>query len=108
MSDFSYMKKENARGIYGKRTTMYDNYVFDIPKDKKFYAENRDPYVYEVFNRPDSYWSEKRMEQLNKVEKGVYKILDTLTTVSKFKTYYSLAITLARGYYKLENLDIGP
>lgn len=108
MSDFSYMKKENARGIYGKRTTMYDNYVFDIPKDKKFYAENRDPYVYEVFNRPDSYWSEKRMEQLNKDEKGVYKMLDTLTTVSKFKTYYSLATTLASGYYEIDNFDIGP
>ena len=38
LSDFSFQKKEEARGVYGKRTTLYDNYVFNIPKDKKFYS----------------------------------------------------------------------
>ncbi|MBQ0787197.1 MAG: carboxypeptidase-like regulatory domain-containing protein, partial [Oceanihabitans sp.] len=27
MSDFSFNKKEEARGVYGKRTTLYDNYA---------------------------------------------------------------------------------
>jgi hypothetical protein len=52
MSDFSFRKKEEAKGVYGKRTTLYDNYVFDIPKDKKFYSKQVDPYKYEVYNRP--------------------------------------------------------
>lgn len=108
MSDFSFRKKDAAQGIYGKRTTMYDNYRFDIPKDKKFYAERKDPYQYEVFNRPDTFWQTHRMEQLNKDEEGVYRMLDTLQTLPKFKNYYNLATTLASGYYEVDNFDIGP
>lgn len=108
MSDFSFMKKEAAQGIYGKRTTLYDNYVFDIEKDKSFYSERRDPYQYEVFNRSDEFWEEKRMERLSKDERGIYSMLDTLQNLPKFKSYYNLATTLASGYYEIDNLDIGP
>lgn len=108
LSDFSFKKKEQARGMYGKRTTLYDNYVFDIPKDKKFYSEQVDPYQYEVYNRPDEFWDKNRMEKLSKDEKGVYKMLDTLKTVPRFKTLYNLASTLASGYYEVNNFDLGP
>jgi len=108
MSDFSFRKKEGARGIYGKRTTLYDNYVFDIQKDKQFYSEQVDPYQYEVYNRPDDFWDEKRMESLSKDEKGVYKMLDTLKTVPRFKTLFNIGATLATGYYEVNNFDLGP
>ncbi|HAV55000.1 MAG TPA: hypothetical protein DCX41_08760 [Aequorivita sp.] len=108
MSDFSFRKKEEAKGIYGKRTTLYDNYVFNIPKDKKFYAEEVDPYNYEVYNRPDEFWDENRMEKLSKDEKGVYKMLDTLKTVRRFKALYNVGATLASGYYEIDNFDVGP
>jgi hypothetical protein len=108
LSDFSFKKKEKARGMYGKRTTLYDNYTFDIPKEKKFYSEQVDPYQYEVYNRPDEFWEENRMEKLSKDEKGVYKMLDTLKTVPRFKTLYNLASTLASGYYEVNNFDLGP
>ena len=32
LSDFALNKKEKSRGVYGKRTTLYDNYKFDILK----------------------------------------------------------------------------
>ena len=108
LSDFSFRKKEGARGVYGKRTTLYDNYEFDIKKDKSFYKEQVDPYQYEVYNRPDDYWEEKRMESLSKDEKGVYKMLDTLKTVPRFKTLYNLGAVLATGYYETNNFDVGP
>lgn len=108
MSDFSLRKKENARGMYGKRTTLYDKYTFDIPKDKKFYSENVDPYRYEVYNRPDEFWDDRRLEKLSKDEKGVYKMLDTLKTVPKFKNLYDITLTLASGYYQINNIDLGP
>lgn len=108
MSDFSFMEKEAAQGIYGKRTTLYDNYQFDIEKDKKFYSEKRQPYQSEVFNRSDSFWKEKRMESLNKDEREIYVMLDTLRNLPKFKRYYNLATTLASGYYEVNNFDIGP
>ena len=108
LSDFSFKKKEGARGVYGKRTTMYDNYKFDEPKDKKFYNEQIDPYQFEIFNRPDDFWEERRMESLSKDEKGVYKMLDTLKTVPRFKALYNIGSMLASGYYEVNNFDIGP
>ncbi len=108
MSDFSFRKKEAAQGIYGKRTTLYNNYVFNIPKNKEFYREQVDPYQYEVYNRPDEFWDQHRMETLSKDEKGVYKMLDTLKTVPRFKNLYKLGATLASGYYETGNFDLGP
>lgn len=108
MSDFSFQKKEEAKGIYGKRTTLYNNYNFNIPKDKKFYAQQVDPYNYEIYNRPDEFWEQNRMEKLSKDEKGVYKMLDTLKTVRRFKNLYNLGATLASGYYEVNNFDLGP
>ena len=108
LSDFSFRKKESANGMYGKRTTLYDNYEFNTPKEESFYKENIDPYEYEVYNRPDEFWEERRMEALSKDEKGVYKMLDTLITVPRFKNLYTLGALIASGYYEFKGFDAGP
>jgi len=108
LSDFSFRKKEEAQGIYGKRTTLYNNYSFDTPKEKDFYGEQVDPYNEEIYNRADSFWEERRMEALSKDEKGVYKMLDTLKTIPRFKSLYNIGATLASGYYQIGNVDVGP
>ncbi|WP_335977348.1 DUF5686 family protein [Gaetbulibacter jejuensis] len=110
MSDFALNKKEKSRGIYGKRTTLYDNYEFDKPKNEKFYSEEVYNYNEDVYNRDDSFWEENRLESLNKDEKGVYKMLDTLKTVKKFKRLYNIGSVLASGYIEFPsiNFDYGP
>ncbi|WP_308990771.1 DUF5686 family protein [Mariniflexile litorale] len=110
MSDFAFNKKEKSRGVYGKRTTLYDNYKFDIEKNKKFYETEVYNYDKDVYDRDDSFWSENRLEALNKDEKGVYKMLDTLKTVKKFKRLYNLGSILASGYVEFNELplDYGP
>ena len=108
LSDFSFRKKESAHGMYGKRTTLYNNYKFDIPKGQKFYKENIDPYDYEVYNRSDSFWDERRMESLSSDEKGIYKMLDTLITVPRFKNLYTIGALVASGYYEFKGFDAGP
>lgn len=108
MSDFSFNKKEESKGVYGKRTTLYDNHVFDQPKDRSFYKAQIDPYQWEIYNRTDEFWETKRMEELNKDEKQVYKMLDTLQSVKRFKQLYSVGAVLTSGYYEINNFDIGP
>ncbi|MDG1270068.1 MAG: DUF5686 family protein, partial [Ulvibacter sp.] len=49
-----------------------------------------------------------RLERLNKDELSVYKMLDTLKSVPRFKALYSAASILASGYHEVENFDIGP
>ncbi|MBD0832972.1 DUF5686 and carboxypeptidase-like regulatory domain-containing protein [Aestuariibaculum sediminum] len=110
MSDFAFKKKEKARGVYGKRTTLFNNYKFDIEKEKKFYEAEVFDYDQEVYYRDDAFWEENRMEALNKDEKGVYKMLDTLKTVKKFKNLYNLGSILTSGYIEFNSLplDYGP
>ncbi len=108
MSDFSFSKKEEARGVYGKRTTLYENHVFDQEKERNFYREQVDPYQWDIYNRPDDFWQDKRMEALNKDERQIYEMLDTLQTVRRFQRLYSLGTVLASGYYELPNFDLGP
>lgn len=108
MTDFSFSKKDQAQGIYGKRTTLYDHYDFDKPRDRSFYKERVDDYQWEIYNRPEDFWESRRMESLNKNEQQVYQMLDTLHTVKRFKQLYDVGSVLVSGYYEIENFDLGP
>ncbi|GAA3513817.1 DUF5686 family protein [Aquimarina addita] len=107
-SDFAFSKKEKSRGVYGKRTTLYDNYKFDQKKDKKFYQSQVDPYDKDIYNREDTFWQNARMESLNKDEQKVYELLDTLKTVKAFKRLYNVGTILASGYVDFNGFDFGP
>ncbi|KGO80137.1 carboxypeptidase-like protein [Flavobacterium cauense R2A-7] len=110
MSDFSFSKKEKSKGVYGKRTTLVRNHKFNIPKDDKFYKQEVDNYDSEAYNKTDEFWEENRFENLNKNEKSVYGLLDTLNTIPKFKRIYNVATILASGYIEIPKLkmDYGP
>lgn len=110
MSDFALNKKEKSRGLYGKRTTLYNNYTFDKELNRKFYEAEVYNYNQDVYDRDETFWKDNRLEDLNKDEQGVYKMLDTLKTVKKFKRLYNLGSILASGYIEFNQLplDYGP
>lgn len=109
MSDFALNKKEKSKGVYGRRTTLYNNYKFKIPHKSEFYVQKNYERKKEIFNKTDAYWDKNRMESLNKDESGVYKMLDTLKTVKKFKQLYDITGILASGYWQfIKGFDFGP
>jgi hypothetical protein len=107
MTDFALNKKEDSKGVYGKRTSFYRDHKFNIPKPEKFYREEVNYMDKDVYNKSDEYWEENRFESLTKDEKGVYKMLDTLQTVKKFKQLYSLVEIVDSGYLNFGNIDYG-
>lgn len=110
MSDFSLSKKEKSKGVYGKRTTLFQNHVFNKAKDDKFYKKEVDVYNDSIYTKSNEFWKENRFETLNKNEKDIYGLLDTLNTIPKFKRIYNLATILASGYIELPKykMDFGP
>lgn len=108
MSDFAFNKKEESKGVYGKRTTLFKNHQFNVEKPKEFYKEEVNFIDNEVYSRSDDYWQQNRFENLSKDELGVYKMLDTLKTVKKFKQMYDLVAILGSGYIQKGNFDFGP
>lgn len=109
LSDFSFSKKEESRGVYGKRTTVFDNYNFNNPRSEDFYKAVSDPYDPRVFSQDSIFWENARLERLNEDESGIFKLLDTLKTVPKFRTYYDIVSILGSGYVEIDkwNIDIG-
>ncbi|EAR00852.1 DUF5686 family protein [Maribacter sp. HTCC2170] len=109
LTDFSFNKKEKSKGVYGKRTTVYGDYKFDIEKPRDFYKAKSNEFDPLVLNRDDTFWDNSRLESLNKDEQGIYQLLDTLKTVPKFKTFYNIASILGSGYIEIDkwNVDIG-
>ncbi|GGA88680.1 membrane protein [Flavobacterium palustre] len=108
MSDFALNKKDESKGVYGKRTTLYQNHKFNVEKPAAFYKEEVNYIDNEVYNRSEKYWDDNRFENLNKDEKGIYKMLDTLQTVKKFKQLYNLVSILGSGYVQFGHFDYGP
>ncbi len=108
MSDFALNKKEKSKGVYGKRTTFYQNHQFNNEKPVSFYKEEVNYNNDEIYKKSDEYWHKNRFENLSKDELGVYKMLDTLKTVRKFKQLYNLVSILGTGYAQFGHFDYGP
>ena len=101
MTDFALNKKEDSKGVYGKRTSLYRDHKFNTEKPEKFYRDEVNYLDKDVYNKSEEYWEENRFENLTKDEKGVYKMLDTLQTVKKFQQLYSLVEIVDSGYIHL-------
>ncbi len=108
MTDFALSKKEKSKGVYGKRSTLYKNFKFNQEKPSSFYKNEVNFIDNAVYNRANDYWNENRFEKLNKDEAGIYKMLDTLKTVKKFKQIYNLISILGSGYIQFGHFDYGP
>ncbi|WP_341221574.1 DUF5686 family protein [Polaribacter atrinae] len=112
LSDFALSKKDKSRGVYGKKTTIYKDYVFNKPlEDESFYDKKVfNPSNDSIYSKSRDFWDKNRLEELNENEKGIYKLIDTLKTVKKFKNINKAVQTMYSGYFEIEslNIDYGP
>lgn len=110
MTDFAFNKREKSKGVYGKRTTFFQNHKFNVAKPADFYREEVNYVDKSAYEKPDEFWEQNRFEKLSKDEQGVYKMLDTLKTVPKFKRIYNAVAILGSGYVEFDklNFDYGP
>ncbi len=100
MTDFSATRKEKSKGIYGRRTTLFDNYVFNLDQPDIVYKKD----IFEaaiVYKRPDEYWQKNRQEELTENELGIYRMIDSLKNVKRFKQINKIAVMLASGYWDI-------
>jgi Family of unknown function (DUF5686)/CarboxypepD_reg-like domain len=108
MTDFALDKKEGSKGVYGKRTTLAKNHIFNQPIPESIFKQKINFFDEEAYKKSEAFWQDNRFERLNKDELGVYKMLDTLKTVKKFRDMYNLVTILTTGYIKKPSIDYGP
>ncbi|WP_133547032.1 DUF5686 family protein [Salegentibacter sp. 24] len=107
-ANFSLTKDENAKGIYAKRTQVFDQYKFNKEKPDGFYDKRAYRFNAEVYKRDKVFWEENRLERLNKSEEDIYVMLDSLTRVPAFRRVYDIATIAESGYVEFDGWDFGP
>ncbi|MEI7662628.1 MAG: DUF5686 family protein [Bacteroidota bacterium] len=96
-------------GFYGHRTTIYRDFQFDIPEDKRFFKSPTDVFINDdASDKPKEYWEEARPEKLSIKEKGIYKMVDSVKSIPVFKTYTDLIYALFTGYLSWGKFEFGP
>ena len=96
-------------GIFGKRTVMYDNHIFNSPRKASIYRGAVDVVEGEnEANRDSTFWLMARQEALTEKEKDIYKMVDTLKQFPPFRNMMKVVNILASGYLQLDNFLIGP
>ena len=108
MSDFALNKKDESKGVYGKRTSIYQNHIFNQEQPSNFYREKVNTYDESIYLKDDNYWVDNRMESLSRDERGVYQMLDTLQNVKRFRQMYNLISIVGSGYIRQGNFEYGP
>lgn len=102
-------KKKSMMGVYGRKTASYSNFVLNHPKDSKSYSLTENLKVADdAFNKSADYWKTHRLDSLNKDEKQIYHMIDTLQTIPTYKTWVDIVQMFVTGYKVVGNFEIGP
>ena len=97
-------------GLYGRKTTLYDNFVINKPKTEDgFYNPIKKTIVEDSANRRSlHYWDSIRQEPLSKNEKSIYAMVDTFQTLPVYHHALNTITLIATGYKTLGDFEIGP
>ncbi len=108
--DFNLFENPNsAMGFFGRKTTTFRNHKIDKQRDDAFYATTTDILVDpEAGNKDTTYWNEARHEELTEKEKGIFKMVDTIKSITAFRTYYDIVNAFVTYYYVWGKFEIGP
>ncbi len=101
-------KKENSKGLILKKTAIFSDYLFNQNLKEDIFDNKAEALSDKTLQKDDDFWENKRKEPLSESEQNIYKMLDELNKVPKFKRAVRLYETLATGYYNVYNaIDIG-
>lgn len=103
-----FTKSKNEKGIIGKRTVSYRNYLFDQNIDEEIFDQKSPPVDLSKLQKDDLFWQKERKDSLSKTEAGVYAMIEELEKTPKFNRIVKFSQMLGSGYWNVGNaIDIG-
>lgn len=102
---------DKAFGVFGRKTTNYDNYVVNHPRPDEFYNAlglDKTRVLEDAGQKNEQYWDTARRENLTAKEASTYKLMDTLQKVPIFRTYIDIVKTFYTGYKETKYFEFGP
>jgi hypothetical protein len=109
-ADFNIINDaKKTLGFFGHKTTIYRNFQFDIPGEKRFSSMPASVYIEpDATKKGEPYWAAARPEALSETEKGIYAMVDSVKSVPSFHTYTDIIYMVVNGYLKWGKIQIGP
>lgn len=101
--------RTTLQGFYGRRTATYRDFRINQPIEPAVFAGS-DEVVMKIdpLSEGADYWDLNRHVQLTAKEAGIYKMVDTMKTIPRFRTYVDVVSAVVTGYYTKGKIDIGP
>lgn len=107
--DFGFSKKDSARSILGKKTTLYEQYTINKPlPDSLFKPAPKTIRSENSGNQTEEYWAENRLDTLTKKEIGIIKTVDSLNNFKPFRRVMDVLRVLTAGYVNTGIAEFGP
>jgi hypothetical protein len=107
--DFGFSKKDSARSVLGRKTTLYEKYSINQPLPDSLFApisktirdDNSD-------RKTDGFWAENRLDTLTKKEIGIIKTVDSLNNFKPFRRIMDFLRVITAGYVNTGGVEFGP
>lgn len=108
VGDFAPFEKANGMGFFGRKTTVYQDFSINQPIPDAAFVKGRDIVVADSAQEHDQqYWAEIRPDSLNRQEKDIYVMVDSLVQVRRLVNIRYLTQMLITGYLHWKKFDIG-
>ncbi len=111
VADF-FLVGKNTLNFKGRKTTTFRNIMYNQQyiSDTLTNTGSKETVVIQANSRSydNNFWLEHRHDPLSKTEAGIYKMIDTLTNLPRFKRLTNTLNFLATGYKNIGNYEIGP
>lgn len=108
-ADFTVVEnQDDLAGFFGRNTSDFRNIIINKPREEKFYKGiDRIIITEDAAEQSEEFWDLARGTKLNKEEKGIFKMIDTLESLPRFRALKNSVITIASGWLPWKSFDIG-
>lgn len=107
--DYGISKRARAQTVLARKTTSRQHYSLDVPLPDSLFR-NKDQVVKlpDANNLGEVFWENSRHDTLEKRERGVYQMVDSLNHHRSFLRFMGTLKLLVDGYVSPGGVDIGP
>ncbi len=102
---------EKSAGLYGQRVVNFKNFLLNQARPDSVYKGPAQENVIALLaanTKSEEFWSNVRHIPLERIEKNIYRNVDTLQTIPSFRRTMDIATLFFAGYKSFGKVEVGP
>ena len=110
IADIDIQKNRNSEflGVIARKTNIYENFRFEPVNDIVKEFKEQIVVLPDAVGKTSEYWENTRPVELQKREKGIYAMVDSIKDVKLFRTASEYIYMFYYGYRDLGKVELGP